>query len=315
MFVSNSKFKIDLGMCQPGKNKYQDEFGDYDDLRLLDKFMLSQYNIIPQQTFIGLGATGCLFHILKSLPSFLPVYIDKRYYVDYPGIIHKSGHDKVIFDHLRNIKYEPGIYLINFPNNPTGLDASDEDVEILKELSNKEGVFIILDSVYARLFPDSRTDWQCEINNAVLVESLSKTNCACGSRFGWASFYNCDPIWLDKYLTKLRSSIRYDHVCPPRNINLDKMLGEGVTDFSENRKMMSEILKKHNIGAYTFEPKSLFILAFIDPKVQSKLMLEGVNFVTHNEFGSQDINEVRLTYAVPQKDLKKFDEILTKIMG
>lgn len=313
MFAANSKSSIDLGMCQPGTDKYEDEFGNEANVAEINKFMTSTYNIIPQASFLGMGATGCLYHILKALPSDMSVWVDKRYYVDYPGIISKSGHKMEIFNHLRGLDVENSIILVNFPNNPTGLDASDEDVKILEQLSNKNN-FIILDSVYARLFPESRRDWQCKINNAVLVDSLSKTNCACGSRIGWASFFNCNPEWLDKYLIDLRSSIRYDYVCPITRPKLAEMLAQKSTDFSENRKLMVSILESHGIKAYTYEPKSLFVLAFIDPTIQSKLSERGVNFVAHNEFGSHDVSEVRLTYAIPLDKLNAFADILDDIM-
>jgi len=95
--------------------------------------------------------------------------------------------------------HKPKLIFICNPNNPTGtILKSEKIIEIAK--NNKESI-IVVDELYEKFYGDSllpKTNFE-EVNNIVVIQSLSKTAGLAGLRMGFA-FGNKELI---KYINKV----------------------------------------------------------------------------------------------------------------
>ncbi|MBS1254597.1 MAG: putative N-acetyl-LL-diaminopimelate aminotransferase [Deltaproteobacteria bacterium] len=80
--------------------------------------------------------------------------------------------------------------VINSPNNPSGWTMSNEEQKALLDYSRKQGIWIVSDEVYARIyFKSDHAPSFCEImdqeDRVVVVNSFSKSWAMTGWRLGW----------------------------------------------------------------------------------------------------------------------------------
>lgn len=79
-------------------------------------------------------------------------------------------------------KYKSEYIIVNFPNNPTGIDLNQNEYDKLEELSLKYNIKIISDEVYKDLSDNNNYNWN---KNKIIVSSLSKAYGLAGIRVGW----------------------------------------------------------------------------------------------------------------------------------
>ena len=79
-------------------------------------------------------------------------------------------------------------FVFSNPSNPTGAIYSRSEVERIARWCHRNGVFLVSDEVYRRIWFDSPPASALEIDDAaeaiVVIDSLSKTWSACGLRLG-----------------------------------------------------------------------------------------------------------------------------------
>ena len=79
-------------------------------------------------------------------------------------------------------------FVFSNPSNPTGAIYSRSEVERIARWCHRNGIFLVSDEVYRRIWFDTPPASALEINDAaeaiVVIDSLSKTWSACGLRLG-----------------------------------------------------------------------------------------------------------------------------------
>ncbi len=82
-------------------------------------------------------------------------------------------------------------FILNSPNNPTGWTATRAELEAVRDLCRRHGVWLISDEVYSRLVYDgsaaapSLLDIAEPTDRVMVVNSFSKTWAMTGWRLGW----------------------------------------------------------------------------------------------------------------------------------
>jgi len=137
----------------------------------------------------------------------------------------------------------PKLLVINFPNNPTGVNLTKLEIEKICNLAKKYDCYLLSDEVYKGL--DSQYD---EYNTyktyskSIVISSLSKTYGLPGLRIGWI-------IANDKFIEECSNLRCYATLC---NNNLGEFFAEKVLEnefkyrkeslniLSENYKILEE---------------------------------------------------------------------------
>jgi aspartate aminotransferase len=131
------------------------------------------------------------------------VIIASPYWVSYPEMVRLSGAKiKVIATNSRNsFKIQPKdlqkaltsktkLLILNYPNNPTGMTYTEEELTQLFEVIRDKGVYILSDEIYEKLIYDGRTHTSFATisgaaKNTLTVNGFSKSFSMTGWRIGY----------------------------------------------------------------------------------------------------------------------------------
>jgi aspartate aminotransferase len=143
------------------------------------------------------------------------------YWVSYPDMVRIAGGVPVPVppppgallpspeDLERHLSPKTRAFLLNSPNNPSGLCFPDALVAWIVDTCERRGIWLIADDIYHRLVFDGRRPASCwrhardrsESSRLVLVNGVSKQYAMTGFRIGWA--VACRP--LIQAMTNLQS--------------------------------------------------------------------------------------------------------------
>jgi aspartate/methionine/tyrosine aminotransferase len=93
------------------------------------------------------------------------------------------------------------LLVINFPHNPTGYQASREELEMMLQLARRRGIYVFSDEMYRLLeySPDQRLTPVCDLyEKGISLSGLSKSFALPGLRMGWLAAQEAGLIetWL-----------------------------------------------------------------------------------------------------------------------
>ncbi|MGN0031723.1 MAG: LL-diaminopimelate aminotransferase [Candidatus Gastranaerophilaceae bacterium] len=151
------------------------------------------------------------------------------------------------------------IYLCS-PNNPTGAVYNKEQLKKWVDYANKNNAVILFDSAYECFITDEnlpRSIFEIEGSKTCAIEfcSLSKTAGFTGTRCGYTVVPKAladgvlNKMWLRRQTTKF-NGVPYiiqrgaEAVFTPTG---QKEIQENLCYYKENAKLISDVLKKHNI--------------------------------------------------------------------
>ncbi len=165
-----------------------------------DKFNLN-YNF--KEIIITAGAQEALALTIKAiLNPDDEVIIPTPSYPGYDPLITMSyGHVKHVSTLDSDFKVTPELLdkhitsktkaiLLNYPNNPTGVCLSKEDVLNLADYLKEKDIFIILDEVYNTIIFDTEYNSLAHVtelkDNIIVINAFSKSHSMTGWRIGYA---------------------------------------------------------------------------------------------------------------------------------
>jgi histidinol-phosphate aminotransferase len=99
--------------------------------------------------------------------------------------------------------YQPAVFFLSYPNNPTGNRFARADVEAIIEAASG---LVVVDEAYTAFADDSLMALAGKVDNLLVLRTLSKIGLA-GIRLGYAA---STPVWIDAL----------DKVRPPYNVNV-----------------------------------------------------------------------------------------------
>lgn len=174
--------------------------------------------IVPEPMYIGycglLAATGCLV-------THVPLRVEDNFSLDIEAI--KAA-----------VTVKTRVVLVNTPGNPAGNMLSAEQLAELARFCLAKGIWLVCDEVYAMITFDrqhvSLYSTAKQLDNVVVVNSLSKSHAMSGWRVGWviapaslvpslvnfadSTLYGCAQFIQDAAVTALLEN--NNHVCKMR---------------------------------------------------------------------------------------------------
>jgi aspartate aminotransferase len=277
------------------------------------------------------GSEAILFGFMSCLDAGDEVIIPEPFYANYNGFAVTAGVTvKPITSYIETGFALPPIeefeklittktkeIVICNPNNPTGYLYSHEELEVLKTIIIKHGLYLFSDEAYREFCYEGKHFSAMQLegaeNNVILMDTISKRYSACGARIGAFVTHNKEVLNTAMKFAQARLS-------PP---GLGQILGEAAVDLpsdyfkkpkAEYQLRRDTIVKRlNNIrGVFCPNPGGAFYamasLPIDDADVFCQWLLESFNYdgatlmlaPATGFYGTEGLgkNEVRLAYVL-----------------
>lgn len=322
--VRNSDFKILEYSHSAGNESYRKKLVEY--------YRSVNINVDHNEIIITTGGSeAILFGFMSCLDAGDEVIIPEPFYANYNGFAVAAGvtvrpitssidtgfalppieeFEKLITPRTKAI-------IICNPNNPTGYLYSREELEVLKTIIIKHGLYLFSDEAYREFCYEGKHFSAMQLegaeNNVILMDTISKRYSACGARIGALVTHNTEVLNTVLKFAQARLS-------PPE---FGQILGEAAVglpaDYFEKPKAEYQlrrdtIVKRlNNIpGVFCPNPGGAFYamasLPIDDADVFCQWLLESFDYngatlmlaPATGFYGTEDLgkNEVRLAYVL-----------------
>jgi aspartate aminotransferase len=163
--------------------------------------------VSPENVVVMAGAKSALFNLLYTLINPQDeVIVFAPYWVSYPEMVKMvygipvivTPEDGTFYPKMSDVlpaisSYTKAI-IVNSPNNPSGAIYSAEFIAGLVELSEKKGIYLIMDDIYHKLVFEGKTvpaatkftQNDVETSKIILINGISKLYGMTGFRVGWS---------------------------------------------------------------------------------------------------------------------------------
>lgn len=228
--------------------------------------------LIEENVLLTYGSTEALFlslssiinpddEVLLPLPCY-PLYKDIITYLK--GKITYVKYDQnfqIDINDLKNkISIKTKAIILNYPNNPTGIYLNKDVIYEIKKLVIKYNVVVIIDNVYEEIIFTNTNNIVTllqDIDNLVIVNSLSKSKSLTGWRLGYL-IANKNIISLSKKLHEMIS------ICMPHFL-MESMISAltspcNVSYYKNNADYVFSFLKKLKLNV--IKPDGGFYVCF-----------------------------------------------------
>lgn len=293
------------------------------------------------EIFISDGAKSDLGNILDLFSTdntvlvpdpVYPVYVDTNTMAG-RKIVYINANADNNFLPLPDENIKADIIYICSPNNPTGAVYNKEQLRKWVDYANKNKAVILFDSAYECFITDKdlpRSIYEIEGAKTCAIEfcSLSKMAGFTGTRCGWTIVPKAlsdgllNKMWLRRQTTKF-NGVPYivqkgaEAVFTPEG---QKEIQENLNYYKENAKLISDVLKKHNIwhiggkhSPYIWLkcPNNMSSWEFFD------YLLDNIQIVgtPGSGFGKNGEGYFRLTSFGSHENTKEAVERLDKFLG
>ena len=290
------------------------------------------------------GSEGLLFSLLAIFDEDDEILVAEPYYANYNSFydvlgikrnavrtyaengFHLPNRDEI----EKHITSKTKAYMFSNPSNPTGVVSTRQELDDIAYLSKKHDMFIISDEVYREfVYGDRKTisfgTYKDLAENVVIIDSISKRFSACGARIGCiisknkpfmnAVFRECQARLSAPTLEMIGAAALYDL---PANY-----FEESRKEYDNRRKILFEELTKME-GVIMKEPEGAFyVLVKLPVKNAEDFAIwllkdfnidgETVMFAPGEGFyatAGLGVDEVRMSYVLDSKDLKRAMHIL-----
>ena len=317
--------------------------------KLTEYYETVNIHLEPEEIIVSAGASEALLFAFQSIMD--PddeVIIPEPFYANYNGFAMNAGIRIVpIFSSIesgfalppieefeKNITPRTKAILVCNPNNPTGYLYSKEELEVLRDIVKKHGLFLIADEVYREFTYDGKTHYSCMYldgisENVILIDSVSKRYSACGVRIGWMASKN-------KKLMATALKFAQARLSPP---SLGQVVAEAAVDTPKEYfvSVIKEYIARRNAvvaginkipGAFCPNPEGAFYVvaklpiddsdrfcqwlledfAFENPTV---MLAPASGFYSTKGKGK---DEVRISYVLKVSDLEKSIHVLEEAL-
>jgi aspartate aminotransferase len=317
--------------------------------KLTEYYETVNIHLEPEEIIVSAGASEALLFAFQSIMD--PddeVIIPEPFYANYNGFAMNAGIRVVpIFSSIesgfalppieefeKNITPRTKAILVCNPNNPTGYLYSKEELEVLRDIVKKHGLFLIADEVYREFTYDGKTHYSCMYldgisENVILIDSVSKRYSACGVRIGWMASKN-------KKLMATALKFAQARLSPP---SLGQVAAEAAVDTPKEYfvSVIKEYIVRRNTvvtginkipGAFCPNPEGAFYVVAKLPIDDSdrfcQWLLEDFSFENQTVMlapasgfystKGKGKDEVRISYVLKVSDLEKSIHVLEEAL-
>lgn len=229
------------------------------------------------------------------------------------------------FDSIpRAVLSKTRLMFLNYPNNPTGVEATADFYRKAVALAKKHSFWIAQDAAYSEIYfqkpPSSIFETTGATDVAIEFYSLSKTFSMAGWRIGWA----CGNSRAIQALAQVKENIdsgapgAIQEAAAFALANSDRFSAGISKEYARRKKLFSSALRE--MGWKLFDSKATFYLWAIPPRGMTSsecadILLEkaGVMVSPGNGFGPAGEGYVRFSLTVPRKRLSEAIERMLKI--
>ena len=338
--VRNFDFKVLEYSHSAGNESYRRKLADY--------YKRVGIDVNYQQIIVTTGGSeAILFGFMSCLDAGDEVIIPEPFYANYNGFaVAANVVVKPLTSYIENgfalppvAEFEKLItprtraIVICNPNNPTGYLYSREEMETLKEIVIKHGLYLFSDEAY-RDFCYSGTHLSAlnlkgAEDNVLMMDTISKRYSACGGRIG--ALVTRNQAVLDTVMKFAQARLS-----PP---SFAQILGEAATDLPADYfdTTKAEYLRRRDVlvsrlnkipGVYCPNPGGAFYamasLPVDDTDVFCQWLLESFSYngqtlmlaPAGGFYGTKGLGkkEVRLAYVLNTADLEKAMDCLEKAL-
>ncbi len=197
------------GLLNSGEIRYTPVDGTVEMKQAIIRYTQEYYDrkVEPENVIASSGAKQSIMVALQTiLDPQDEVIFPAPYWVSYTEMVKLCGAIPVpvhpedgsfhprMQDILENVTSYTKAIILNSPNNPTGVQYSEDFIRDMVEYCEKEGLYLIMDDIYARLLFDGRKAVNCykyaknldENSKLIVINGISKQYGMTGFRIGWA---------------------------------------------------------------------------------------------------------------------------------
>jgi aspartate aminotransferase len=322
--IHNADFKILEYTHSAGLESYRKKLAQY--------YQGVGINVDHNEIIITTGGSeAILFGFMACLDPGDEVIIPEPFYANYNGFAIAAGVNVVpITSHIENgfalppiedfeqkITAKTKAIVICNPNNPTGYNYSESEMQKLKEIIVKHNLFLFSDEAYREFTYEGKQFSAMHLtevdDNIVLMDTISKRYSACGARIG--AF-----VTKNKQLLDATMKFAQMRLCSPY---LEQLAGEAAIDLptdyfndtkAEYQSRRDLIVKRLNAmeGVFCPNPGGAFYamaqLPIDDADIFCQWLLEDFSYQNQTVmlapatgfYGTKGLgmNEVRLAYVL-----------------
>ena len=286
-----------------------------------------QYGHADRRVFVCSGTSGGLMLTMLSLvnPGDEVIVFDP-FFVMYEPLVRLVGGVPVTIDTHPDFRIDLNrvadaitaktkMILVNSPANPTGVTATQAELQGLAELAAKHDVALVSDEIYRQFCYDEPFISPTQFNeNTIVIDGFSKSHAMTGWRVGFVH----GPSAVIETMIKLQ---QYSFVCAPQPAQwaaasaLDVNITGHIDEYRRKRDMLLAGLDSHYEvvkpgGAFYVYPKapSGTGTEFVSRAIDNNLLIIPGSIFSHRD------THFRISYAAPDETIERGIEILQSLV-
>ena len=291
----------------------------------LSRRVAAQYGHADRQVFVTSGTSGGL--VLAMLAAVNPgdeVIALDPYFVMYPALVGMVGGTCVLVDTYPDFRIDldrvraaitprTKMILFNSPANPTGVTATQAEVEGMARLAAEHNLLLVSDEIYSRFSYDGPPLSPATYNERTLViDGFSKTYGVTGWRLGFAH----GPQEIISQMIKLQ---QYTFVCAAA-VSMGRGQGPGGRHATARRRLPPEARlstgragrrlrdRAAGRGVLHLPPRPWGTASeFVARAIENQLLV-----IPGNIFSRSDTH-FRISYAASDRTLERGVEVLKRL--
>ena len=288
----------------------------------------TQYAHDDRKVFVSSGTSGGLVLTMLSLvnPGDEVIIFDP-FFVMYQPLVQLVGGTPILIDTYPDFKIDVDrvasaitdktkLILLNSPSNPTGVTASQEEVQGLAQLAQDRDVLLVSDEIYSQFCYDGPLVSPATYNDRTLViDGFSKSHAMTGWRVGYVH----GPTDVVDAMIKLQ---QYTFVCAPQPCQwaalaaMDVNVSGHMEAYRAKRdRLVSGIQDLYEVavpnGAFYAFPKAPGGSGndFVTRAIENNLLI-----IPGNIFSQHDTH-FRISYAASDEMIDRGVEVLRRLAG
>lgn len=285
-----------------------------------------QYQHLDRKVFVSSGTSGGLVLTMLSLvnPGDEVIIFDP-FFVMYQPLVKLVGGTPVVIDTHPDFRIDLNkvedaitdktkLLVFNSPANPTGVVATNEEIDGIAQICQRHDIALVSDEIYSKFCYDQpfRSPATCN-PQTIVIDGFSKSY----GMTGWRVGYVHGPAEVIDTMVKLQ---QYTFVCAPQPMQWAAAEAMGfdvsdlMADYREKRdRLLGGISDCYEIahpgGAFYVYPKAPHGsgAAFVEKAIANNLLI-----IPGNIFSGRDTH-FRISYAASDETIDKGIDILRKL--
>ncbi|QDT10583.1 pyridoxal phosphate-dependent aminotransferase [Planctomycetes bacterium K23_9] len=309
-----------------GKNAYSPTQGIAPLRAALKAEIAAKYPHEDRDVFVSSGTSGGLMLAMMAMvnPGDEVIYLDP-YFVMYPALLKMCGGVPVPIDSYPDFQLDPDkietaitprtkMILVNSPGNPTGVTATEEQLEAVAKIAAKHNIALLSDEIYSQFCYDGPYASPAKHNDqTIVIDGFSKSHAMTGWRVGYVH----GPSEIIATMLKIQ---QYSFVCSPQPAQwgalraMEVNLSGHIDDYRQKRDLIAGELADYYEFTRPGGAFYLFAKAPIDSgeRFVEQAIEKGLLIIPGKIFSDKD-SHFRISFAAPNETLHKGIEVLKQL--